>query len=96
VTDTFTLQQAARLLNVGTRSLFEQLRREHILDENNLPYGRYTAAGYFQVRTTYYTNGTGDHARGRTLVTVKGLQWLEQKLTSGRRGHDEPYQSTRA
>ena len=79
----FTIQKAARLLNVGPRSLFRHLREQHILDDQNLPYRRYCSAGYFKVRTTYFSTPIGDRARGRALVTVRGLQWLERQLQEG-------------
>lgn len=77
---TYTLREAARLLNLGPIKLFRALRARQVLDNNNLPYRRYVADGYFVTRMGHTPTPIGDKAYGQALVTGKGLQWLRREF----------------
>lgn len=77
----YTVAQAAKMLGMGERRLFNWLRAQHMLDTNNLPYQKYIDAGYFRVhRGSYNHPVTGTHYYARTNITAHGMTWLAQKM----------------
>lgn len=78
-----TMQQIAKELNVGPNKLFDFLRKEEVLMDDNLPYQRYIDAGYFRVIMRQYTDPKGEERiSSRTFVTGKGAIYI-QKLVKG-------------
>lgn len=78
-----TMQQIAKELNVGPNKLFDFLRKEEVLMDDNLPYQRYIDAGYFRVIMRQYTDQKGEERiSSRTFVTGKGAIYI-QKLVKG-------------
>jgi len=80
---TFSVGEAARMLNMGPKSLFRTLRDNRILDANNLPYRHYVDAGYFRVKLSVAPTEIGDRAYGQPRVTPRGLQYLERRFAGG-------------
>lgn len=62
-------------LKVGRNIFMSVLRDEKILMENNTPYQNYVKQGYFKV-VLAEKNG---HSYAKTLVTKKGIDWLNKK-----------------
>lgn len=60
---------------LSPNKLFEQLRNDHILMKDNLPYQEFVERGYFEVNVTEKNGQT----YSTTYVTNKGLIWLEKK-----------------
>ena len=74
----YTMQTAARMLGIGPNRLFARLRDMRILNRNNIPYRRYIDQGYFTVhRGEWHHHTIGRRHYARTLVTDKGINWLE-------------------
>lgn len=74
----------AKVLNIGPNKLFAWLRAEGILMSHgaryNLPKAEYMDRGYFEVREYSITHfHTGIENKAQTLVTAKGLAWIQQK-----------------
>lgn len=76
-----TIQEVAKVLGTGQNRLFKYLRNELILMNSNLPYQQYIDAGYFRVTERKYKDEAGDnHIYTKTLVTGKGLQFIQRRL----------------
>lgn len=76
-----SIQEVAKALETGQNRLFQFLRDERILMNNNLPYQQYLDAGYFRVAERRYKSESGDnHIYTKTLVTGKGLQFIQRRL----------------
>ena len=78
--DCIDIAQAAKVINadgIGRNKLFEILRKEKILDKNNVPYQKYVDRGYFRIIETSYTTSTGEVKISlKTLVFQKGLEFI--------------------
>lgn len=84
-TDLIDMGNMAKLLkdeniNVGRNRLFDYLRKNKILMQNNLPYQRYIDEGYFRVKELTYSTPYGDKVQNKTYVTGKGQIYLTEKL----------------
>ncbi|SHE99675.1 Phage antirepressor protein KilAC domain-containing protein [Modicisalibacter ilicicola DSM 19980] len=79
---TYTLDQAAALLNLGRNTLARRLREAGILDRRNLPRGRYRGnARLMRVETgTYHHPIIGWTHYGRTEITDAGLDHIADRL----------------
>ncbi len=77
---TYSMQDVAKFLGIGSKTLFQQLRDAHILNDHNLPYQRYIDAGYFRVLTKSWDSTIGAQLYGKTVVTRIGYHWLKAKL----------------
>lgn len=76
-----SVQEIAKVLGTGPKRLFKFLRDEGLLMRNNLPYQQYIDAGYFRVVEKQYNDGRGEsHTYTRTLVTGKGLAYIQKRL----------------
>lgn len=76
-----SVQEIAKVLGTGPNRLFKFLREEGLLMRNNLPYQQHLDAGYFRVVEKQYNDGRGEsHTYTRTLVTGKGLAYIQKKL----------------
>ena len=78
--DLLTWDQVAKIIGVGPNKLTQTLREIKILkssySSHNIPYQKYMDSGYFKVKRNYY-NGKY-RPRSQTLVTPKGLQFLNK------------------
>ncbi len=73
-----TITDTAKLMGVGSKTLFRWLREKKVLNEKNLPYQRYLDRGYFKVQRREYTDWRDKRVPyGQTYVTPKGMSWLE-------------------
>lgn len=78
-----TIQQVAALLNipgVGRNKMFDILRRNSILQKNNIPYRRYIEYGYFECKEKTITIAEKEVVNIQTFVTPKGIDWIRKFL----------------
>ncbi|WP_375170735.1 phage antirepressor KilAC domain-containing protein [Marinobacter sp.] len=74
----YTFDQAAALLDTGRNKLARELRRLKMLDQHNMPAGRYRGQGIFVVKTGTYEHPTrGKTPYTKTLITDKGLEIIK-------------------
>lgn len=75
----------AKVLGTGERRLFAFLRENGILRVNNLPFQYHLDAGRFKVIEKPWTDPQGaTRIRLQTMVTGKGITFLQQRLTNVR------------
>ena len=75
--------EAAKVLNmgIGRNKLFQFLREQGILMNNNQPYQQYIDRGYFRVIEQKYTKPDGTtHINIKTLVYQRGLDYIRKLL----------------
>ena len=78
-----SVQEIAKVLGTGPNRLFKFLREEGLLMRGNLPYQQHLDAGYFRVVEKQYNDGRGEsHTYTRTLVTGKGLAYIQRRIQS--------------
>lgn len=71
----------AKTLGIGRNKLFEFLRQQCILRQNNEPYQQYLNRGYFAIRQVPITRSNGFvENKPQTLVTAKGLDYIANIL----------------
>ena len=76
-----SVQEIAKVLGTGPNRLFKFLRDEGLLMRDNLPSQQHLDTGYFRVVEKQYNDGRGDsHTYTRTLVTGKGLAYIQTRL----------------
>lgn len=74
------IRDIAKVLGTGQNRMFKWLRDTGILMSNNTPYQRFVDEGYFRVVEKSYKDQVGEaHTYTRTLVTGKGLTYLQKK-----------------
>ncbi|MEY2342087.1 phage antirepressor KilAC domain-containing protein [Acidithiobacillus sp. IBUN Pt1247-S3] len=79
-----SIQEVAKALRTGPNRLFKFLRDAGILMHNNLPYQQYLDAGHFRVVEKQYFDRHGEsNTYTRTLVTGKGLTYIQKRLQDG-------------
>lgn len=66
--------------NVGRNKLFEILRNNKILQQNNQPYQKYVDSGYFRTIEQKYTKNGDVCINIKTLVYQKGLDYIRKLL----------------
>lgn len=77
-----SIQEVAKVLGTGQNRLFTWLRDQHILLPSNLPYQEYMDRGYFKVVERTWKDAEGEpHLTTKTLVTGKGLAWLQKRYS---------------
>nr|WP_300309248.1 hypothetical protein [Halomonas sp.] len=79
---TYTLDQAATLLNLGRNTLVRRLREAKVLGPNNLPVGRYRGNTHLVMVATgiYWHPICGWTHYGRSEFTDAGLDHIAHKL----------------
>ncbi|QMV33224.1 hypothetical protein 23F_00064 [Ralstonia phage Gerry] len=78
-----SVQEVAKVLGTGPNRLFKFLRDEGLLMRNNLPYQQYIDSGHFRVVEKQYNDPRGEsHTYTRTLVTGKGLAYIQKRIHS--------------
>ena len=86
-----SVQEIAKVLGTGPNRLFKFLREEGLLMRDNLPYQQHLDAGYFRVVEKQYNDGRGEsHTYARTLVTGKGLAYIQKRLQNQNNILQEP------
>lgn len=76
-----TMMEVSKLVGIGRTKLFDRLRKEGILNSNNLPYQEYMNRGYFKVVEKPYIDGYGETRISLvTLVYQKGLDFIVNKV----------------
>ena len=83
-----SFDEIARVLGIGRNKLYKKLRAEMILKKGNLAYQKYIDQGYFvTVEIAFKRCGANmeaiDATSTKTLVTGKGLQWIQKKFFGG-------------
>jgi len=78
------MARMARLLKFGRNTFIACLRTDGILMENNLPYQKYMARGYFRVIEGTFTHKTSGKVEPTfsTRVTGKGQVYLQRKYAN--------------
>ena len=81
-TDIGTVSKLLNFKGVGRNILFEILRKEGILQYNNIPYQRYIDNGYFRViESKWNDHTTGDvKVSFKTVVYQKGIEYIAKLL----------------
>ena len=78
-----SIQEVAKILDVGPNRFFKVLRDEGLLMRNNLPYQEHIDAGRFRVIEGQYTDNRGEsHTYSRTLVTGRGFAFIQKRIHS--------------
>lgn len=86
--DAIDMQAVAKTLNVGIgrNKLFEFLRNQKVLMQNNIPYQSYVDLGWFRVIESKYNKPNGDvHINLKTVVLQKGLDGIRKLLKNRNR-----------
>ncbi len=82
--DAIPMREVAAVLNIpgiGRNNLFSILRREKILDGNNIPYREYQDRGYFRVVESRWADKEGDtHINFKTLVYQRGIDFIRRMI----------------
>ena len=72
----------AKALGSGERRLYAYMRDNGIVMSNNLPYQQHLDAGRFRVVEKTWKDAEGkDHIRPQTMITGRGVTFLQQRLT---------------
>lgn len=81
--DAIDMQSVARTLNMGMgrNKLFEFLRNNKVLMQDNKPYQKYVDCGWFRVIESRYTKPNGDTCINlKTVVFQKGLDGIRRLI----------------
>lgn len=79
LTETYTMQDVAKIVGIGEYKLFEQLRGLRVLNNKNIPYQRYIDAGYFRVITSHWHHKhAGLQYYAHSVVTARGIEWIKK------------------
>lgn len=82
--DAVEMKNVADILNIkglGRNKLFEFLRKNNILNNNNQPYRQYIDCGYFRVIEQKYTNLYGEiKINLKVIVYQKGIDFILKKI----------------
>ena len=82
--DIFDFKKVAKTINckgLGRNNLMAVLKKENILDYQNLPYQRYVTQGYFKVVEKNYTDFFGnERISTKTVVFQKGIDFIIRLL----------------
>lgn len=73
-----TMNEVAKILDIGRNRLFSLLREENILMKNNLPYQKY--AHHFEVREYPVLISGKTEVKTQTLVKQSGVDLIQRKL----------------
>lgn len=76
----------AKSIGVGRNKLFQQLRDNDILMQNNTPFQRYIDRGYFEVIERPVSMGGQVINKTQTLVTAKGMDYIARIVNSKLKG----------
>lgn len=68
--------------NMSRKQLFDFLKQEKVLTEDNTPYQKYIDAGYFRVIEQHYIKRCEKVVTTKTLVYQKGVDFVRKLVTS--------------
>lgn len=81
MTDSYTFDAAAAILDIGRNTLIRRLRELGMIDATKMPTGRYRGRGIFIVRLHHYLHPTkGLTYYTRTEITPAGLEHIRKRL----------------
>ena len=93
-----SMNDAAKSLNfanIGRNKLFDILRTQKILMNDNMPYQKYVDAGYFRVIEQKWTGKDGmPQISYKTLVYQKGIDYIRRMLEN--KGYSHKYKAYEA
>lgn len=76
-----TIAEMAKMMDMGTKTLYKHLRRMGILSLKNLPYQRFINDGSFSVKETPIADKRGrSRINIKILVTPKGQKLVHDHL----------------
>lgn len=78
-----SIGELAKILGIkgyGRNNLFEFLRRNDVLDRNNVPMQRYVDAGYFRVIEQHYMRNSEPCVNIKTLVYQRGVDFVRRLI----------------
>lgn len=76
-----TIEEVAKVLGSGQNRMFAWLRDQKILKPGNIPYQRFIDEGHFRIVERQYNDRRGEsHTYTRTLVTGKGLAYIQKRF----------------
>ena len=78
--DCHTIDEAAKILNAGPRKLRQWMRENKILRLDGMPMQDHMGRGYFRVIEKTIPLPFGHKLHKQTLVTGKGMQYLQRKI----------------
>ncbi len=82
--DAIPMRQVAAVLNMpgwGRNKIYQFLRENKILDNDNLPYREYQDRGYFRVIERAWGDSNGErHIAYSTLVYQRGLDFIRKQI----------------
>ncbi|MGL5732303.1 MAG: phage antirepressor KilAC domain-containing protein [Bacteroidales bacterium] len=81
--DAISMNDVAKVLGIkgmGRNNLFEFLRQNNILMNNNTPYQKYVDCGYFRVIEQSYMKNNEPYINTKTLVYQKGLDFIRKTI----------------
>ncbi len=76
----YTVQEAAKMMGVGSITLFRTLREANVINVNNTPYQQYIDQGILAVKQREWATSTGPRFYSRTMITNKGIKWIQEHL----------------
>ncbi|MEK6420000.1 MAG: phage antirepressor KilAC domain-containing protein [Burkholderia gladioli] len=78
--DAVSIGDFARVIGFGQNRLFRQMRADHILMSDNLPYQHYLDRGYFRVmESVWIDDDKQPHPTFKTLITGAGQVYLQRR-----------------
>jgi anti-repressor protein len=84
----FSISEAAKILfneKIGSKKLFEILRKENILMSDNVPYQEYINRGFFKVKINSINIGNDKFInKPQTFVTSAGIKFLADRFSKGK------------
>ena len=79
------MNDVAKVLSIkgyGRNNLFEYLRNNKVLMNNNRPYQKYVDAGYFRVIEQHYQRNGEEQISFKTLVYQRGIDFIRRMLNA--------------
>lgn len=77
----YSFHDAAKMLGIGAKCLTKKLREERILLPDNTPKQSFINRKLFRVsHRTFVHPAVGTRHYPKTFITVKGIDWLSEKL----------------
>ena len=76
-----SMDEVAKGLNIhgfGRNSLYKFLREQRVLNHRNVPFQHYMDQGYFVLITQKFYIGDVKHAKFKTTVTAKGVEFIHK------------------
>lgn len=80
------MNDVAKTLGIGRNKLFEFLRENHVLMNNNTPYQWHIDCGRFVVKQKPITMGEETINKPQTFVTPKGVEYIRRILSEKKVG----------